>query len=132
MENINRINGFGGYHVNNGQMGLRSQNDEQKETEKDLKSEGQNREAVSADDYFKAMNLAGSQFKAFISKNTGVDSIEKATELLGEDRTSSIEAMMAEFENGVNDIADIIDEEFGDIFSTPEKNALAAKIFAQG
>ena len=50
---------------------------------------------------------------------------------LSEERISDIEAMMAEFDNGVNAVANTIEAEFPGMFAQAQKNALAARVFAQ-
>ena len=122
---------FGEYSVGNGQIGSGKRGEEKQENQVESNAQGNTREAVDAEDMINALGLMGTQNLAFVSKNAGVGDVEAAEEFLGEERTSDIEAMMAEFENGVNDIADFIDDEFGDIFSESEKMAIAAKVFAQ-
>ena len=122
---------FGEYSVGNGQVGSGKKGEEKQEVQTNAQVQSEKAKTVKAEDVYNALGALGTQNMAFITKNAGVGDVEAATKLLGEERTSDIEAMMAEFENGVNDIANIIDDEFGDIFSEPEKNALAARIFAK-
>ena len=123
---------FGEYSVGNGQLGAKKKEEEkEQDVQTEAQAQGNIREAVSAEDMYSALGLVGTQNLAFVSKNAGVGDVEAAKELLGEERTDSIEAMMAEFENGVGQIAGFIDDEFGDIFSEAERNALAAEVFAR-
>ena len=69
-----------------------------------------------------SLDILGAQYKASINK---VEPKE-----LSPERVSDIEAMMAEFENGVNAVADTIDAEFPGFFAPDAKLALAAQIFA--
>ena len=53
------------------------------------------------------------------------------TKYLSEERIADIEAMMAEFDDGVEELAVIIDEELPDDVSQATINALAASLYAQ-
>ena len=52
------------------------------------------------------------------------------TKFLSEERISDIEAMMAEFEAGVSEAANMIEAEFPGMFSDEQKNALGAQVFS--
>lgn len=52
------------------------------------------------------------------------------SDYLSQDRINDIEAAMAEFESGVDEIANTIEAEFPEMFATDQKNALAAEIYA--
>ena len=73
-------------------------------------------------DFPTSLDILGAQYKASINK---VEPKE-----LSPERVNDIEAMMAEFENGVNAIADTIDAEFPGFFADDAKLALAAQIYA--
>ena len=45
---------------------------------------------------------------------------------------ADIEAMMADFEIGVNQIVDVLEDEFPGMLSDEKKFDLAAELFAQG
>ena len=80
-----------------------------------------------AENYFNALGMVGAQNMAFISKT---DKIPNPSDYLSEERISNIEAMMAEFDMGVDEIANTIEAEFPGMFAADQKNALAANIFA--
>ena len=122
---------FGEYSVGNGQIAPNKKNAGKEEAKEQEVSTQSKQNAVKPDDMYNALGLMGSQNMAFISRSTKVSDLESATNFLGDERVQDIEAMMAEFENGVADVADIIDEEFEGVFDEAERNALAAKIFAQ-
>lgn len=125
---INQVR-FGSYSIGNSNIGAKK--DGSKSEEKtDRGVEQQNANSVfNADDMFSAMNIAGLQNKAQINfkEQKEVNPLEH----LSADRIADIEAMMGEFENGVNDIAAVIDEEFPGMFEPDAKYALAAKMYAQ-
>ncbi len=121
---------FGEYSVGNGQIAPKTKNEGKKETKQEVLTQAK-QNAINPDDMYNALGLMGTQNMAFISRSSKIADVESASNLLGEERVNDIEAMMAEFENGVSDIADIIDEEFDGMFDEAEKNALAAKIFAK-
>ena len=52
------------------------------------------------------------------------------SDYLSDERISDIEAMMAEFDSGVESYANTIEAEFPGMFDEASKNALAAQIFA--
>ena len=66
-----------------------------------------------------------------ISINKPEAQVVNPSDYLDDGRISDIEAMMAEFEAGVDEIALSIEDEFPGMFDEAQKNALAAGIFAQ-
>ena len=123
---INQVR-FGNYTIGN--SAPRNQNREQKPAEETaVPVSGENTKSVDRDDLLNAMDLVGLQNKPQIG-SAGVKGVNPADFLSG-DRISDIEAMMAEFESGVNGVADVIGQEFPDM-SEADKNALAAMVYAQ-
>ena len=84
--------------------------------------------STNREDVLNAMDMIALQNKPQVN-STGVNSVDP-TEFLNEERIADIEAMMAEFEAGVNAAAQVIGEEFPEL-SEANKNALAARFFAQ-
>lgn len=81
--------------------------------------------SVNREDLLNAMDMVALQNKPQVNSKE-----LNPAELLSEERMTDIEAMMAEFESGVNEIAAAIGQEFPEM-SEASKNALAARIFAQ-
>lgn len=108
--------GVGGRHASNREA---SSNDTQ-------------RQASNSEDVMIALELQGVQNLAYIKSMGKMDitTPEAAASYLGEEEVDNIEAMMAEFENGVDMYRDMIDDEFGDSLSEAERNALAAQVYA--
>lgn len=124
---VNQVR-FGEYYI--GTSNRRSANKE-KEAQKEEQAPNMQAQAMpSADreDILNALNITGAQNLAFVSK-TEVQAPNPA-DYLDEARISDIEAMMAEFDNGVNQVADIIEAEFPNMFAPDVKNSMAARIFA--
>lgn len=122
---VNQVR-FGNYSIGNSQGGA------PKKSEKEAKEAQQQPQYVMAqnfdvDDYYSALGMVGMQNMAFVSKT---DSIPNPDDYLSQDRISDIEAAMAVFENGVDEIANTIDAEFPNMFAPDQRNALAAQIFA--
>ena len=84
--------------------------------------------SVNRDDLLDAMNMAGLHNMPQIT-SVGAKEVNPA-EFLDEGRIADIEAMMAEFETGVDEVADAIGEEFPEL-SEANRSALAAMIFAR-
>ena len=123
---VNQVR-FGNYTIGN--SNARNPKKEQKpEEEVQTQPSAQDVKSVNRDDLLNAMNMVGLQNKPNINSR-GMTDIDPS-EFLSEERTTDIEAMMAEFETGVNRIADAIGKEFPEL-SEANRNALAARIFAQ-
>ena len=123
---VNQVR-FGEYYI--GTSSGRNANRERK-AEKEGQQSVQTQAMPSADreDILNALDISGAQNLAFVSK-TEVQAPNPA-DYLDEARISDIEAMMAEFDNGVNQVADIIEAEFPNMFAPDIKNSMAARIFA--
>lgn len=123
---VNQVR-FGEYYI--GTSSGRNANRERK-AEKEGQQSVQTQAMPSADreDILNALDISGAQNLAFVSK-TEVQAPNPA-DYLDEARISDIEAMMAEFDNGVNQVADIIEAEFPNMFAPDVKNSMAARIFA--
>jgi hypothetical protein len=117
---------FGNFSL--GAKNARPQKNEEKEAPVEEKSTSESK-TLDATQVLSALDAAGMQNKLKIAgpERKNVNPLE----YLSEDRISDIEAMMGKFENGVNNIADVIENEFPGFFSTDAKNALAAKLYAQ-
>ena len=119
--------------LNNFTIGSKSsstrKNEEGKTEEKVGKETNAQVSASKADDFFSALNIAGIQNKAQINMVSRKE--VNPSDYLSNDRISDIEAMMAEFDNGVNAVANAIEAEFPGMFAPVQKNALAARVFAQ-
>ncbi len=73
------------------------------------------------EDVLNAMNITGLQNKIHVNSTS---------KELDADRVASIEAMMEEFDNGVNEVSEFIAGEFPGL-SEADRNALAAAVFAR-
>ena len=121
---INSV-GFGNFSI--GAKSANAQkNDEKQEAPKASVSGEQ--KSIDSEALFNAMNIAGLQNKVQISQ-TGRKEINPS-DYLDENRIADIEAMMGEFENGVDARADILENEFPGFFADDTKYALAARMFA--
>ena len=122
---VNQVR-FGSYSIGNPQGGST-----QKSEEKASEAQTQNAQIASfssADDVMEALGIAGMQNLVFVSKT---DSKEvNPADYLDEKRISDIEAMMAEFDSGVSQIAEIIGTEFSGKLDPAQTYALAAQIYA--
>ncbi len=124
---VNQVR-FGNYTIANSQAQLTKKEDAKKENVKQETSNPSIESKVSAEDIYNAMDITAAQNKAQISvAKKEVNPLEH----LSQDRINDIEAMMAEFENGVNKTADIIEQEFPGLFPNDARLALASKVFAQ-
>ena len=125
---VNQVR-FGSYSIGNPQNGsLRGKNKDAGETQQKQNLQPQ-AQTLSAEEMFNALSIMGAQNKASINK---VDAVAiNPSDYLSDARMGEIEAMMAEFENGVNEVAEVIEQEFPGLFAADKKNALAAAIFAK-
>ena len=126
---VNQVR-FGNYSIGSksAQAG-RSGGAQKDESVKEEKKEQLNAQ-VEADNIFNALDIAGLQNKMQINAVSQKEVNPK--NYLSEERIQDIEAMMGDFEAGVNSVANIIESEFPGVFANDAKNALAASIFAQG
>ena len=125
---VNQVR-FGSYSIGNAGIGARkSEGKEKQEVKAEAKSEGMKNE-VSAEEMFSAMNIAGLQNKARVN-NVNTRAEVNPMDYLDENRIKDIEAMMGEFELGVNQVADVIEAEFPNTLSQQDKLALAAEVYA--
>ena len=123
---VNQVR-FGNYTIGNSPQ-RQQQREEQPAEELQVQPSEGNSKSVNRDDLLNAMNMVGLQNLPQVT-SAGTKEVNPA-EFLDEGRIADIEAMMAEFETGVNEIADVIGEELPEL-SEANKNALAARIFAQ-
>ena len=118
---------FGNYSIGNpkGNVGAK-----QKQANEKTQANNNNEtpKTVDADKFFEALNMQGVQNKMQVSvTKTEVNPLEH----LSQERINDIEAMMAEFENGVEQTANLIEGEFPGLFANDKKYALAAQVFAK-
>lgn len=124
---VNQVR-FGNYTIGN--SGARNAKQQEKPAEDIVMlSSGEKTETVSGEKVLEAMNAISFQNKSQI--NTVGNKEVNPSNFLSEKRIEEIEAMMKGFENGVNQVKDVLAEEFPEM-SESNKNALAARIFAQG
>ena len=123
---INKVT-FGEFSI--GAKQSRTQKEEQKEEATENKGIAEEFESIDAEAFLNAMDIAGIQNKAQISRTERKQ--VNPSDFLDETRIADIEAMMGKFEDGVGVVANAIEREFPGFFAPDTKNALAAKIFAQ-
>ncbi len=122
---VNKVT-FGNFSI--GAKNTNAKKNEQKEEASKgiVSGEVQNLEGK---DFLNALNIAGMQNIAQISR---VERKEvNPADYLSAERVADIEAMMGKFEDGVDSVANVIEQELPGFFAADVKNALAAKIFAQ-
>ena len=124
---VNQVK-FGNYTVNNWGSGAKRK-EEQKEESQAPQAKETTMQNVSAEEVFDVLDVKGMQNKSVISFVSKTEINPK--DYLSDERIRNIEAMMAEFENGVNKTADIIEQEFPGLFPNDARLALASKVFAQ-
>ena len=125
---VNQVR-FGNYSIGNHQAQTKKDNKElgensKQEVQASLVSE------KSPEGVMDALNIAGMQNFAQVNI-VGKKEVNPA-DYLSNDRMSDIEAMMADFELGVDQIVDVLEDEFPGMLSDEKKLALAAQIFAEG
>lgn len=89
----------------------------------------QTKSSYNPDNVLAAMGLEGSYNMMNINKSNSLDNVVP-TKYLSEERISDIEAGMAEFETGVDEALEVLENEFPGMFTEEQKYALAAQIFA--
>lgn len=124
---VNQVR-FGEYYIGTSNRRSASKEREAQKEEQAPNMQAQAMPSGDREDILNALNITGTQNLAFVSK-TEVQAPNPA-DYLDEARISDIEAMMAEFDNGVNQVADIIEAEFPNMFAPDVKNSMAARIFA--
>lgn len=123
---INQVK-FGSYSIGNSKAGAKEGRKETQEAQQ-AQTTNESVKQISADKVYEALNFQGLQNLAQI--NVAKKEVNPE-QYLTEDRIKDIEAMMGNFENGVNEVANTIDAEFPGLFKDDTKYALAAQIFAQ-
>ena len=113
----------------NSVLSKKKESNEANETQVGVQKQNQAKQ-MDVDGMFNAMNIAGLQNKAQI--NRAETKMVNPSDYLSEERISEIEAMMAEFDSGVNTVANTIEQEFPGVFADSQKFALAAQVFAKG
>jgi hypothetical protein len=124
---INQVR-FGNYSIGNHQAGSKKEDNklgEKAQSEAKAKAVSEK----NPDGVMNALNIAGLQNMAQV--NVVSKKEVNPADHLSADRMEDIEAMMANFELGVNQIADVLEDEFPGMLSDEKKMALAAQIFAQ-
>ena len=126
---INQVK-FGNYSIGTSQSGAKkNEKKEANDTQQNVGQQQTQSQKFDVEGMFNAMNIAGLQNKAQINK--AETKAVNPNDYLSEERINDIEAMMAEFDFGVNEIANTIEAEFPNVFAQDKKLALAAKVFAQ-
>ena len=121
---INQVK-FGSYSIGNGSFGTNNKNDKPEQVQQPV-ANGEQVQSLNANEVYNAMHLMGLQNMSVISANPKEIDPSK---YIDEKRVSEIEAMMAEFDAGVEQTASILDEEFPGMLTEVEKYALAASIY---
>ena len=124
---VNQVR-FGNYSIGNPQGGAPKKSEANASETQTQSQQNQGAQKFSVEEMFNAMNIAGMQNMVHI--NRAEAKAVNPADYLDERRISDIEAMMAEFESGVGEIANTIEAEFPGMFAQDQKNALAAEIFA--
>lgn len=124
---INQVR-FGNYTIGNPNAGTKKSSAKQEKETTQTPVQEQNK-TLNSNEVFDAMNLVGIQNKQQI--NFAPKKEINPLDYLSQDRINDIEAMMGNFDNGVNNIASTIEQEFPQMFSEAQKNSLAASIFAR-
>ena len=127
MDPVNNVR-IGGYSIGNN-SGASAKNNEKPEENLNANAGAiNNKTDFDVDNMFSAMNISAMQNMLNINKAEAKN--VDPTKFLSEERISDIEAMMAEFDSGVESYANTIEAEFPGMFDEASKNALAAQIFA--
>lgn len=124
---VNQVR-FGSYSIGNPRA-----NTQKKETKKEeavSQQTPQNQESKNPDEVLNALNITGMQNAAQINLSNASE-IPDVSKYLSDERIADIEAMMAEFESGVDGAKQVIGGEFPGMFSEAQTNALAAATFAR-
>ena len=124
---VNQVR-FGNYSLSASQSGVNNKKNEDASKTQTQNLEIQTKSTADANEVMNALGLAGMQNLAFVSKAETKE--VNPADYLDERRSSDIEAMMAEFEAGVGQVAETIEAEFPGMFAPDQINALAAEIFA--
>lgn len=124
---VNQVR-FGNYTIGNSGAKNAKKQPQQSNEEIVMLSSDKKAETLSGEKVLDAMNAMGIQNRPQI--NTVGNKEVNPSEFLSEERMEEIEAMMKGFENGVNQVKDVLSKEFPQI-SESNKNALAARIFAR-
>ena len=124
---INQVR-FGNYTIGNPTQRNNQKDETTAQEEQQPQVAQEPSRSVSGDDLLSAMDMVSLQNRPQIN-STGTKGVDP-TEFLNEERIADIEAMMAEFESGVNAAAQVIGEEFPEL-SEANVNALAARFFAE-
>lgn len=117
---------FGGLKGNYGFYQKDNVKPQEKEAAKETQKAPEKTESANPEKVLDALNLMGAQNFAQVQGKLSVN----PAKYLSDERISSIEASMADFEKGVNKYAEAIEAEFGSAFSEDTKLALAANAFA--
>ena len=91
--------------------------------------ENQTKSTYDPDSLLAAMGYGGAYNMVSINRSNSLDNVNP-NDYLSLERQNDIEAAMAEFELGVDEIANTIEAEFPGMFAADQKNALAAEIYA--
>ncbi len=119
---------FGNYSIGNSQQGSQKKANEGQVGQESAQPQNQTQSTFDPNSVMSALGNMGAY--NLISINKAEAQAVNPADYLSEERMSDIEAMMAEFETGVDAIGNQIEAEFPGMFSVANRNALAAEIFA--
>ena len=128
-QEVNSVGGYGSYSIGYSQSKKEQMPEGQADEGLSNFAQEQKESIYNPDSLLNAMGTMGAY--NLININKADAKAVNPSDYLDDGRISDIEAMMAEFEAGVDEIALSIEEEFPDMFTQAQKNALAAGIFAQ-
>ena len=127
-QEVNNVR-FGNFSIGSSQSGKAKEKQGQVNEGATNTAQEQTQSTFKPDSLLNAMGTMSAY--NMISINKSEAQAVNPSDYLDEGRISDIEAMMAEFEAGVDEIALSIEDEFPEMFSQEQKYALAADIFAR-
>ena len=128
-QEVNSVGGYGSYSIGYSQSKKEQMPEGQVDEGLSNFAQEQKESIYNPDSLLATMGNMGAY--NLISINKAETHNVNPNDYLSEERQNDIEAMMAEFEAGVDLIAQSIEDEFPGMFDSARKNALAAGIFAQ-
>ena len=120
---------FGNYSIGNPQQGSQKKANEGQVGQESAQPQNQTQSTFNPDSVMSALGNMGAY--NLISINKAEAQAVNPADYLSEERMSDIEAMMAEFEAGVNQYVSVLEDEFSGAMTPAQMNALAAQIYAQ-
>ncbi len=126
-QEVNNVR-FGNYSIGNSQSGKPKAKEGEVNQGSTSVAQEQTQSKFNPDGVMNALGAMGAY--NLISINKADTQAINPSDYLDEGRISDIEAMMAEFEAGVNEYAVVLEEEFSGALTQPQINALAAQMYA--